>query len=67
MFLNVNIQQTIYFKIKSSRGEICVENFILPANGASLGSYLVKNGLFCINLYGSICFKVSDMYTLVDS
>ena len=48
MFLNVNIQQTIYFKIKLSRGEICVENFILHANGASLGSYLVKNGLFCM-------------------
>ena len=28
-------------------GEMCVANFIPPANGASLGSYLVKNCLFC--------------------
>ena len=26
-----------------SRGEICAGNFIPPANGESLGSYLVKN------------------------
>ena len=32
---------------KLSRDEICVANFIPPANGASLGSYLVKNWLFC--------------------
>ena len=32
------------FEIKLSRGEICVANFIPPANGASLGSYFfVKN------------------------
>ena len=32
------------FDQKLSRGEICVENFIPPANGASLGSYFcVKN------------------------
>ena len=30
--------QTIQFK-KLSRGEICVANFIPPANGSSLGSY----------------------------
>ena len=30
-----------------SRGEIYVANFIPPANGASLGIYLFKNGLFC--------------------
>ena len=29
-----------------SRGEICVSNFISPANGASLGSYLVKIPVF---------------------
>ena len=29
-----------------SRGEICVANFISPANGASLGSYLSKNCCF---------------------
>ena len=29
-----------------SRGEICVVKFIPPANGASLGSYLSKNGCF---------------------
>ena len=28
------------------RGEICEANFIPPANGASLGSYLSKNGCF---------------------
>ena len=27
------------FPIKLSRGEICVGNFIPPANGASLGNY----------------------------
>ena len=32
---------------KLSRGEICLANFIPPANGVSVGSYLVKNGLFC--------------------
>ena len=28
------------------RGEICVANFITPANGSSLGSYSVKNYIF---------------------
>ena len=31
-------------KYKLSRGDICVANFIPPANGASLSRYLVKNG-----------------------
>ena len=30
-------------KSKLSRGEICVANFIPPANGASLGRFFVKN------------------------
>ena len=33
--------------MKLSRGEICVANFIPPANGVSQGSYLVKYGLLC--------------------
>ena len=32
-------------KYQLSRDEICVANFIPPAIGASLGSYLVKNAL----------------------
>ena len=28
--------------LKLNRGEICVANFIPPANGASQGSYLVQ-------------------------
>ena len=35
------IEEKTYYKL--SRCEICVANFIPPANGASLGSYLVKN------------------------
>ena len=31
-----------YMKLELSGGEICVANFIPPANGASLGSYLAK-------------------------
>ena len=31
----------LYYSVKLSRGEICVANFILPANGASQGNYLL--------------------------
>ena len=37
------------FNKKLSRGEICLANFIPPANGASLGRFFVKkskNGCF---------------------
>ena len=38
-FTRLDTQAMIEIK-KLSRGEICVKNFIPPANGASLGSFL---------------------------
>ena len=42
-------------KIKLSRGEICVANFIPPANGASQGNYfLPKNVIPKITVFDAI-------------
>ena len=51
--------------IKLSRGEICVTNFTPPANGVSLGSFLVQNltsaWKHCLNKPISPFFEEANM------
>ena len=42
---------------KSSRGEICVANYIPPANGASLGSYFDIKVQYLYNTVGVCAYQ----------